>query len=82
MSLQPTGDNHQLIKNKPRYFGIWNARAKEFQFGIVETSARKASQKLFQKIGKDSYKWRFEVKELKHGNPKAKPLLDKIEQRS
>lgn len=37
---------------------------KEFQFGIDEPTARKADRKLFKKIGYDSYKWRFEVREL------------------
>ena len=38
---------------------------KEFQFGIDEPTEKKAQQKLFKKIGYDSYKWRFEVKEIK-----------------
>ena len=46
-------------------YGIWNAIKKEFQFGICELTKRKAWQKLFSKIGKDAYKWRFEVKEIK-----------------
>ena len=58
-----------------QYFGVWNTSKKEFQFGIVETSKRKALDKLFEKIGKDAYKWRFVIKELKVGNPKAMPLL-------
>ena len=39
---------------------------KEFQFGIDEPTIKKARQKLFKKIGYDSYKWRFEVKEIKN----------------
>lgn len=38
---------------------------KEFQFGINEPTKKKAQQRLFKKIGYDSYKWRFEVKEIK-----------------
>lgn len=45
-------------------YGIWNNMKKEFQFGICESSKTKASKKLFDKIGKDAYKWRFEVKRL------------------
>lgn len=60
-----------------KLYGVWNNKKKEFQFDIVETSKNKASQALFEKIGKDAYKWRFEIKELKSGNPKAKVLLDK-----
>lgn len=50
-----------------RYYGIYNTRAKEFQFGIKEPSKTKAKQKLFDKIGYDAYKWRFEVREIKDG---------------
>ena len=32
----------------------------------------------FKKIGDDAYKWRFEIRPLKHGNPKAEPLLQKV----
>lgn len=35
----------------------------------------KARKKLFEKIGKDAYKYRFQIKELKLGNPKAEKLL-------
>ena len=35
---------------------------KEFQFGIDEPTSKKARQKLFEKIGYDSYKWRFETR--------------------
>lgn len=38
---------------------------KEFQFGINEPTKKKAQQKLFNKIGYDSYRWRFEIKEIK-----------------
>jgi len=46
-------------------YGVYNTLKKEFQFGIKEESKKKATQKLFKKIGKDSYKWRFEIKEIK-----------------
>ena len=45
-------------------YGIYNIRAKKFQFGINEPSKRKARNKLFAKIGKDAYKWRFQVKRI------------------
>lgn len=57
--------------NNIKFFGIWNTVTKEFQFGICETSPRKAINKLFNKIGKDAYKWRFEIKKL----PKNSPLI-------
>ena len=46
------------------HWGIYNIMQKEFQFGIDETSKRKASNKLFRKIGYDAYKWRFEARRL------------------
>lgn len=45
-------------------WGIWNSLKKEFQFGISEDTPRKAEKRLFRKIGKDAYKWRFEVKRI------------------
>lgn len=48
-------------------YGIYNTMRKEFQFGINEPSKRKAIKKLFEKIGKDAYKWRFEVRPLPSG---------------
>lgn len=60
-----------------KYYGVYNTHRKEFQFGICEPSKRKATDALFKKIGKDAYKWRFEIKELKFGNSKAEPILRK-----
>lgn len=45
-------------------YGIWNSIKKEFQFGIREETRQKAFNKLFKKIGYDSYKWRFEVRRI------------------
>ena len=45
-------------------FGIWNVRAKEFQFGICEDTPMLAEARLFQKIGDDARKWRFEPRQL------------------
>lgn len=50
-----------------KVYGIYNVIKKEFQFGIKEPSKRKARQKLFNKIGNDARKWRFEVREIKAG---------------
>lgn len=49
----------------PARYGVWNTVKKEFQFGINEPSKAKATKKLFRKIGKDAYKWRFEIRRLK-----------------
>ena len=48
-------------------WGIWNNCAKQWQFGICEPSKNKARRSLYNKIGKDSYKWRFEVRGLPNG---------------
>lgn len=48
-----------------KIYGIYNTRAKCFQFGIKEPSKTKAFQKLFEKIGDDARKWRFESREIK-----------------
>lgn len=48
-----------------KHYGIYNTMKKEFQFGIDEPTEEKAQRKLFKKIGYDSYKWRFEVREIK-----------------
>lgn len=45
-------------------YGIYNTVRKEFQFGIKEKTPKAAYKKLFNKIGKDAYKWRFEVREI------------------
>ena len=45
-------------------YGIYNTIKKEFQFGIKEKTPKAAYKKLFNKIGKDAYKWRFEVREI------------------
>lgn len=45
-------------------WGIWNATKKCWQFGICEDTPRLAEARLFQKIGEDARKWRFEVRQL------------------
>ena len=46
-------------------YGVQNNVKKEFQFGINEGSKKRALTKLIDKVGKDSYKWRFEIREIK-----------------
>ena len=48
-----------------KVYGIYNTVAKKFQFGIKEPSKNKAWKKLFDKIGYDAMKWRFEIREIK-----------------
>lgn len=45
-------------------YGVWNNIKKEFQFGIQEPTKGKAQNRLFKKIGYDSYKWRFEIRKI------------------
>lgn len=47
-----------------KLYGIYNKRKKEFQFGIKESSKKKARKRLFDKIGNDARKWKFEVKAI------------------
>ena len=45
-------------------YGIWNTVRKCFQFSICEDTPALAKARLFQKIGDDAMKWRFEVRAL------------------
>lgn len=45
-------------------YGIWNASRKCWQFGICEDTPMLAEARLFQKIGDDARKWRFEPRPL------------------
>ena len=48
-------------------WGIWNTVKKEWQFEIREDTPMLAQARLFQKIGEDARKHRFEVRQLPHG---------------
>ena len=50
------------IPNKK--WGIWNRERKQFQFDICEDTPMLAEARLFQIIGEDARKWKFEVKML------------------
>lgn len=47
-----------------RKYGIWNSNAKQFQFGICEDTPMLAMARLYQKLGDDAKKWRFEPRVL------------------
>ncbi len=49
---------------KGKKYGIWNTVTKRFQFGISEDTPMLAEARLYQKIGDDAKKWRFEAREL------------------
>lgn len=51
-------------------FGVYNVLRKEFQFGIAEPSKKKAFNKLLHRIGKDAYKYRFEIRCINKGEIK------------
>lgn len=44
--------------------GVYNTVAKKFQFGISKPTVELARRALFDKIGKDAYKWRFEYRTI------------------
>ena len=45
-------------------WGIWNQMKKEFQFGICEETPMLAEARLYQKIGDNARKYRFEPRIL------------------
>lgn len=45
-------------------YGIWNGMAKCFQFNICEDTPMLAEARLYQKIGDDARKYRFEPRML------------------
>ena len=70
----PTGTNCMVCRyynncngrcKEQKVYGVYNTVRKKFQFGIREHSKTKARKKLFDKIGNDARKWRFEIREIK-----------------
>lgn len=55
------------IRNNVGKYGVWNDMKKEFQFKIMSEKPETVSRQLFEKIGHDSKKWRFEIKEMTVG---------------
>lgn len=56
-------------------YGIWNVSQKCWQFGICEETPMLAEARLFQKIGEDAKKWKFEARPLPKN--KRKEATDK-----
>lgn len=48
-------------------YGVWNTVRKGFQFGICEDTPMLAEARLFQRIGDDARKYRFEIRRLPKG---------------
>ena len=58
-------DRHEYYRGqKGKKYGIYNTSAKCFQFGICEDTPMLAQARLFQMIGDDARKWRFEPRAL------------------
>lgn len=53
------------MANQDISYGIYNTVSKKYCFGIREPSKSKALRKLYDKIGKDAYKWRFEIRKIR-----------------
>ena len=54
-------------------YGIWNTGRKCWQFGICEDTPMLAEARLFQKIGDDARKYRFEARPLPREMRRAEP---------
>lgn len=57
-------------------WGIWNTMKKEFQFDISEDTPMLAQARLYQKIGDDARKYRFEVKQLPERKRRGVVIFD------
>lgn len=53
-------------------YGIWSTVSRQFVFGIKETSKAKARKALFNEIGKDAYKFRFDARKIPQEQNKPK----------
>jgi len=55
-------------------YTVYSTVSQKDVFGILEPTKSKARRELFKRIGKDAYKWRFEVRERKVVIEKIKPI--------
>ncbi|WP_195742436.1 hypothetical protein [Enterococcus faecalis] len=55
--------------NGERYFSAYNTVSKKYHFGICELSTREARKALEKIIGKDIYKWRWEIRQIGYYHP-------------
>jgi len=64
-------------------YGIWNDVEKRFVFGITETTKDAAWRKFVKRVGKTSYKWRFEARAIPKGfsNPKNPHYQKQVKQK-
>ena len=73
-------DRHEYYRGrKGQKYGIYNTAAKRFQFGIREDTPMLAEARLFQMIGDDARKYRFEPRALPPDGLTAKcTIIDEI----
>lgn len=65
-------NRHEYYRGqKGKKYGIYNTSAKCFQFDIREDTPALAEARLFQMIGNDARKWRFEPRALPPDGLKA-----------
>lgn len=58
----------EYMRGKPNTkYGIYNTKAKQFQFNISEDTPMLAQARLHQLIGDDAKKWRFDARALPKG---------------
>lgn len=55
--------------NGERYYSAYNTISGKYHFGICELSPKKAQKELQKYIGKDIYKWRWEIREIGFRHP-------------
>lgn len=56
-------EDRLLILCRKKVYGVYNNMTRKWQFpSIQEQTASAASRKLYKLIGKDAYKWRFEIR--------------------
>lgn len=59
----------QLGPEGEKYFSAFNTVTGKYHFGICELSANKARKELRKFIGKDIYKWRWEIRQIGFNHP-------------
>ena len=60
-------DHEREAKHETHRMDVWQRRRKIFQFGICEDTPMLAEARLFQRIGDDARKYRFEIRRLPKG---------------
>lgn len=55
--------------NGERYYSAYNTVSGKYHFGICELSPKRAQKELQKYIGKDIFKWRWEIREIGFRHP-------------